>query len=109
MSLSIDLSTLASHSARLVLCPLKRVLTVFRRTWKRVFLGYTVCQRKYNVHLRVASKSVQRLKAKLKMLFQSGKGRSIRTTIATLTPKLPYLTGLVVGFIAAHLDMLTRV
>jgi len=58
------------------------------RPWKRVFLGYTVCQRKYNVRLRVARKSVQRLKAKLKMLFRSGKGRSIRTTIATLTPKL---------------------
>ena len=58
------------------------------RPWKRVFLGYTVCHRKYNVRLRVASKSVQRLKAKLKMLFRSGKGRSIRTTIATLTPKL---------------------
>jgi len=58
------------------------------RPWKRVFLGYTVCHRKYNVRLRVASKSVQRLKAKLKMLFRSGRGRSIRTTIATLTPKL---------------------
>jgi len=58
------------------------------RPWKRVFLGYTVCQRKYNVRLRVARKSVQRLKAKLKMLFRSGKGRSIRTTIACLTPKL---------------------
>jgi RNA-directed DNA polymerase len=58
------------------------------RPWKRVFLGYTVCQRKYNVRLRVASKSVQRLKAKLKMLFRSGRGRSIRTTIASLTPKL---------------------
>ena len=58
------------------------------RPWKRTFLGYTVCQRKYNVRLRVASKSVQRLKARLKMLFRSGKGRSIRTTIATLIPKL---------------------
>jgi len=58
------------------------------RPWKRVFLGYSVCHRKYNVRLRVASKSVQRLKANLKMLFRAGKGRSIRTTIATLTPKL---------------------
>lgn len=58
------------------------------RPWKRVFLGYTVCQQKYNVRLRVASKSVQRLKTKLKMLFRSGRGRSIRTTIATLTPIL---------------------
>ena len=58
------------------------------RPWKRVFLGYTVCQQRYNVRLKVASKSVQRLKAKLKMLFRSGRGRSIRTTIATLAPIL---------------------
>ena len=58
------------------------------RPWKRTFLGYTVCQRKYNVRLKVASKSVQRLKAKLKMLFRSGRGRSIRTTIALLAPIL---------------------
>jgi hypothetical protein len=58
------------------------------RPWKRTFLGYTVCQRKYNVRLRVANKSVQRLKVKLKMLFRSGKGRSIRTTIALLAPIL---------------------
>ena len=56
--------------------------------WKRSFLGYTVCQRKHNVRLRVARKSVQRLKANLKMLFRAGKGRSIRTTIAALAPKL---------------------
>jgi RNA-directed DNA polymerase len=36
----------------------------------------------------VARKSVQRLKAKLKMLFRAGKGRSIRTTIAMLAPIL---------------------
>ena len=58
------------------------------RPWKRTFLGYTVCQRKYNVRLKVASKSVLRLKGNLKMLFRSGNGRSIRTTIATLTPIL---------------------
>ncbi len=58
------------------------------RPWKRTFLGYTVCQRKRNVRLKVASKSIQRLKAKLKMLFRSGKGRSIRTTIASLAPML---------------------
>ena len=58
------------------------------RPWKRVFLGYTVCQRKHNVRLKVASKSIQRLKGMLKMLFRSGRGRSIWTTIAILTPKL---------------------
>ena len=58
------------------------------RPWKRTFLGYTVCQRRYNVRLKVASKSIQRLKAKLKTLFRAGKGRSIRTTIAMLAPLL---------------------
>jgi len=58
------------------------------RPWKRSFLGYTVCQRKYNVRLKVAEKPIQRLKASLKGLFRSGKGRSIRTTIAALAPKL---------------------
>jgi len=58
------------------------------RPWKRSFLGYTVCQRKYNVRLKVAEKPIQRLKASLKGLFRTGKGRSIRTTIAALAPKL---------------------
>ena len=58
------------------------------RPWKLVFLGYTVCQRKQNVRLKVAVRSVQRLKANLKRLFCAGKGRAIRATIATLTPKL---------------------
>jgi len=51
------------------------------RPWKRSFLGYTVCQRKYNVRLKVAAKPTQRLKANLKELFRTGRGRSIRTTI----------------------------
>jgi RNA-directed DNA polymerase len=58
------------------------------RPWKRTFLGYTVCHRNYNVRLKVASKSIQRLKGKLKMLFRAGRGRSIRTTIAMLAPLL---------------------
>jgi len=58
------------------------------RPWKRSFLGYTVCQRKYNVRLKVAAKPTQRLKANLKELFRTGRGRSIRTTIAALAPKL---------------------
>ena len=58
------------------------------RPWKRTFLGYTVCQRRYNMRLKVASESIQRFKANLKMLFRSGRGRSIRTIIAMLAPKL---------------------
>ena len=58
------------------------------RPWKRRFLGYTVCHRKYNVRLKVAPRSVQRLKGNLKALFRSGRGRSIRRTIADLAPKI---------------------
>ena len=58
------------------------------RPWKRSFLGYTVCQRTYSVRLKVAPKPIQRLKANLKVLFRTGRGRSIRRTIADLTPKL---------------------
>lgn len=58
------------------------------RPWKRSFLGYTVCHRKYKVRLKVAPKSVQRLKGNLKALFRSGRGRSIRRTIADLAPKI---------------------
>lgn len=58
------------------------------RPWKRSFLGYTVCSRKRNVRLKVAGKPVQRLKGNLKVLFRSGRGRSLKTSIAALTPKL---------------------
>lgn len=58
------------------------------RPWKRSFLGYTVCNRKYNVRLKVAPKSIQRLKGNLKALFRAARGRSIRRTIADLTPKI---------------------
>lgn len=58
------------------------------RPWERSFLGYTVCNRKYNMRLRVAPKPIQRLKANLKALFRAGKGRSLRHTIAELAPKL---------------------
>ena len=58
------------------------------RPWKRSFLGYTVCSRKYNIRLKVAPKSIQRLKGNLKAFFRTAKGRSIRRTIAELTPKL---------------------
>jgi len=58
------------------------------RPWKRSFLGYTVCSRKYNIRLKVAPKSIQRLKGNLKAFFRTAKGHSIRRTIAELTQKL---------------------
>jgi len=58
------------------------------RPWKRSFLGYTVCNRTRNVRLKVAGKPIQWLKANVKALFRSGRGRSLKTTIVALTPKL---------------------
>lgn len=58
------------------------------RPWKRVFLGYTLCPRKRNVRLRVSGKAINRFKGDLKRLFRKGRGRSIRTTIKELAPKL---------------------
>jgi len=58
------------------------------RPWKRSFLGYTVCSRKTNVRLKVASKPVQRLKASVTAVFRRGRGCSIRRTVAELAPKL---------------------
>ncbi|MGM0553010.1 MAG: group II intron reverse transcriptase/maturase [Pseudomonadota bacterium] len=58
------------------------------RPWKRSFLGYTVCNRKRNVRLKVAAKPVERLKANVKAAFRRGRGCSLRRTIAELAPKL---------------------
>jgi len=58
------------------------------RPWKRSFLGYTVCSRKYNIRLKVADKSVKRLKGNLKALLRMAKGWNIRKTISELAPKL---------------------
>lgn len=58
------------------------------RPWKRSFLGYTVCNRKRQVRLRVAAKPVQRFKSNLKALFRKARGWNIRRTIRALVPKI---------------------
>jgi len=58
------------------------------RPWQRKFLGYTVCNRKYNVRLRVDPKALKRLKGDLKVVFRRGRGRSLYRVIAELNPKL---------------------
>ena len=42
------------------------------RPWKRQFLGYSVCNRKWNVRLKVSKQSAARLKAMLKAGFCRG-------------------------------------
>ena len=57
------------------------------RPWNRSFLGYTVTAHK-EPRLRVAAKSVARLRDKLRDLFRQARGRSIGRTVETLTPLL---------------------
>ena len=57
------------------------------RPWNRSFLGYSVTARK-EPRLRVAAKSVGRLRDKLRDLFRAGRGRAIGRTVETLAPPL---------------------
>jgi RNA-directed DNA polymerase len=54
----------------------------------RKFLGYTVSRHKEKPQLKVAPKSEQRLKKKLKPLLRRSRGRSLTDTIRDLNPKL---------------------
>jgi len=57
------------------------------RPWNRSFLGYTVTSHK-EPRLRVAAKSVGRLRDKLRDQFRQGRGRSIGRTVEALRPLL---------------------
>jgi RNA-directed DNA polymerase len=57
------------------------------RPWQRKFLGYTVTVHR-KPKLRVAPQSVARLKARLRLHFRAGRGRSLRQTITDLQPRL---------------------
>jgi group II intron reverse transcriptase/maturase len=57
------------------------------RPWNRSFLGYSMTFHR-RPRLKVADKSVQRLKAAMRETCRRGRGRNIRTVIAEITPKL---------------------
>jgi RNA-directed DNA polymerase len=56
------------------------------KTSQRKFLGYTLSA--HAPHIRIATPSLHRMTAKLKVLFRQGRGRSLLATIATLNPVL---------------------
>jgi RNA-directed DNA polymerase len=58
------------------------------RPWQRKFLGYTVCNRKYNVRLKVAPKAIMRFRGDFKAVFRRGRGRALRRVIEELNLKL---------------------
>jgi RNA-directed DNA polymerase len=55
------------------------------RPWDRTFLGYSFTVDR-EPKLKVARRSVQRLKDKLRATFRAARGRCLRDTIATLIP-----------------------
>lgn len=57
------------------------------RPWERTFLGYSMTSHR-KPRLKVAPSSVKRLRNALRAEFRKGRGRSLRTVINTLTPKL---------------------
>ena len=57
------------------------------RPWQRSFLGYSMTWHK-KPRLKVAGKSVQRLKGSIREVCRRGRGRSLRGVIKELTPKL---------------------
>ena len=64
-----------------------RAKSAVDRPWNRTFLGYSVTMH-YKTRLKIADKSVQRLRAKLKSIFRAGKGQSMPKLIARLVPVL---------------------
>jgi RNA-directed DNA polymerase len=57
------------------------------RPWNRAFLGFSVTAHR-EPRLRVAPKSVSRLRDKLRDVFRVGRGQSVANTIKTLAPLL---------------------
>ena len=57
------------------------------RPWNRSFLGYSMTHH-MKPRLKVAAKSVDRLRDKLRTQFRQGRGRSIGRTVESLTPIL---------------------
>jgi RNA-directed DNA polymerase len=58
------------------------------RPWQRKFLGYTVCNRKQNVRLKISPKAVMRLRGDLRAVFRRGRGRALGRIIEELNLKL---------------------
>jgi RNA-directed DNA polymerase len=57
------------------------------RPWNRTFLGYTVSFHRLP-KLKIAPSSMKRLKAKIRALFRTGRGCSLRRTLENLAPLL---------------------
>ncbi len=66
---------------------INRSKSAVARPWKRQFLGYSVTNN-LKPRLKVARKSIQRLKTKLKPILRRGRGRNLKQVIKELRPIL---------------------
>ena len=62
-----------------------RTKSAVGRPWKRKLLGYSFTTHR-ETKLKVSSSSLKRLKAKLREVTRTGRGRNLVRTIGTLTP-----------------------
>jgi RNA-directed DNA polymerase len=66
---------------------INREKSAVARPWERSFLGYTVTAN-HEPRLKVARRSVHRLKAKLRVMFRRGRGQSVARVIRELRPMI---------------------
>lgn len=82
------LASIANYLAGTLKLRVNREKSGVGRPWQRKFLGYALCNRKYNVRLRIAPQAVKRFKGDLKTVFRRGRGQSIWRIIGTMNPRL---------------------
>jgi len=66
---------------------INREKSAVARPWERKFLGYTVSRDRSKPKLKVAPKSIERLKGKLHSIFRAGRGRDITRVITEVNGK----------------------
>jgi group II intron reverse transcriptase/maturase len=80
----VSISRYLSERLRLTV---NRAKSAVDRPWKRAFPSYSMTRHR-KPRLTVAKKAVERFKANLRTTFRKGKGKSIRTTVVEMAPKL---------------------
>jgi hypothetical protein len=79
------LSSLERFLQRRLRLHVNREKSAVDRPWKRKFLGYTVTPGR-KLRLKVAPESLRRLKAKLRRLFGTGRGQSLKGAFKLIKP-----------------------
>lgn len=81
-------ASLSAYLAKHLKLQVNQEKSKVERPWRCKFLGYTVCQRKRNVRLKIAPETIKRFQGNLKAIFRQGRGWSLRRTVAILNPKI---------------------